>query len=116
MLLLAGMTGNWLSILIPYRIQPGTMKPTKMPAMAVFVMILCQLLFPLAMLPVFVPPLAELLWRAGDGPQDVPVNFLLSVLLAAGAALAYWQSLEPLGRLLQRRETKILSVVTVEVE
>jgi hypothetical protein len=28
----------------------------------------------------------------------------------------YWQTLAPLGRLLYRRETKILSVVTAEVE
>ena len=46
----------------------------------------------------------------------VPVNLILSVLLAALAAFAYWQTLGPLGRLLQRRETKILGVVTVEVE
>ena len=36
--------------------------------------------------------------------------------LAALTGFAYWQALGPLGRLLQRRETKILSVVTVEVE
>jgi len=28
----------------------------------------------------------------------------------------YWQTLSPLGLLLQRREVKILGVVTVEVE
>jgi len=32
------------------------------------------------------------------------------------AALAYWRALNPLGRLLERRETSILAVVTVEVE
>ena len=62
------------------------------------------------------PPLAELLWRLAGWPDAVPVNLILSVLLAALAALAYWQTLGPLGRLLQRRETKILGVVTVEVE
>jgi nitrate/nitrite transporter NarK len=46
----------------------------------------------------------------------VPVNLILSVLLAMLVAFAYWQTLGPLGRLLQRRETKILDVVTVEVE
>jgi len=30
--------------------------------------------------------------------------------------LIYWLALTPLGRLLQRRETKILALVTVEVE
>jgi hypothetical protein len=46
----------------------------------------------------------------------VPVNLILSAALAALTALAYWQALGPLGRLLQRRETGILGVVTAEVE
>ncbi len=116
LLLLSGLVGNFLSIIAPYRIQPGSMKPTKMPALATLVMIGCSLLFPLAMVPVFLPPLAELLWQKFDLPAGVPVNLLLSVALAALTAFAYWQALGPLGRLLQRRETKILSVVTVEVE
>jgi hypothetical protein len=116
LLLLAGLVGDLLSILVPYRIQPGSMKPTKMPGLAMLLMVLCHLVFPLAMLPVFVPPLAELLWRAAGYPSAVPVNLLLSVALAAVLGFAYWLALDPLGRLLQRRETKILGVVTVEVE
>jgi hypothetical protein len=46
----------------------------------------------------------------------VPVNFLFSFALAALVAFVYWTTLGPLGRLLQRRETKILNVVSVEVE
>jgi ABC-type multidrug transport system permease subunit len=116
MLLIGGLAGNLLSILMPYRIQPGSMKPTKMPGLAMLVMILCQMLFPVAMAPAFAPPLAELLWRLAGWPSVVPVNLILSFLLAALAAFAYRQTLGPLGRLLQRRETKILGVVTVEVE
>ncbi|MGA2542583.1 MAG: hypothetical protein ABSG78_13620 [Verrucomicrobiota bacterium] len=115
-LLLAGLGGNLLSILVPYRIQQGTMKPTKMPGLAMLVLMVCHLLFPLAMAPVFVPPLAEFLWQMAGGPNAVPVNLILSVTLVALTALAYWQALGPLGRLLQRRETSILAVVTVEVE
>jgi hypothetical protein len=115
-LLLAGLGGNLLSILVPYRIQQGTMKPTKMPGLAMLVLMVCHLLFPLAMAPVFVPPLAEFLWQMAGGPNAVPVNLILSVALVALTALAYWQALGPLGRLLQRRETSILAVVTVEVE
>jgi hypothetical protein len=116
LLLLAGMAGNLLSILVPFRIQSGSMKPTKMPGLAMLVMMLCQMLFPVAMAPAFVPPLAELLWRQAGWPDMVPVNLILSALLAALAAVAYWYTLEPMGRLLHRRETKILGVVTVEVE
>jgi hypothetical protein len=115
-LLLAGLGGNLLSILVPYRVQQGSLKPTKMPGLAMLVLMLCHMLFPLAMVPAFVPPLVDLLWRAAGWSTAVPVNLILSLVLAALAALAYWQALGPMARLLQRRETRILAVVTVEVE
>jgi ABC-2 type transport system permease protein len=114
--LLAGLVGNLLSVLVPYRIQPGSMKPTKMPGLAMLVMVFCHLLFPVAMAPVFVAPLAELLWRQAGWTDLVPVNLLFSFALAALTAFVYWTTLGPMGRLLQRRETKILNVVSLEVE
>jgi ABC-type multidrug transport system permease subunit len=116
LLLLAALVGNMLSILVPYRIQQGSMKPTKMPALAMVILMLCNLLFPVAMAPVFLPPLAELIWQKMGWSAAVPMNLILSILLLAGAALAYWQTLVPLGQMLQRRETKILGIVTVEVD
>ncbi|HEY3863627.1 MAG TPA: hypothetical protein VGO59_17265 [Verrucomicrobiae bacterium] len=116
LLLMAGMAGNLLSILVPYRIQPGTMKPTKMPGLAMLTLMACHLLFPVAMAPAFVPALAELLWHKSGWAGAGAVNLLLSLVLAGAAALAYWQALGPLGRLLQRRETKILGIISVEVE
>jgi hypothetical protein len=92
------------------------MKPTKMPGLAMAVMLLCHLLFPLAMVPVFLPALGDLLWHSAGWPGTVPVNLVLSVMLAVVMGCAYWLALDPLGRLLRRRETKILAVVTVEVE
>jgi ABC-2 type transport system permease protein len=116
LLLLAGLVGNVLSIVSPYRIQPGSMKPTKMPGLAMVLMVVCHLFFPLAMLPVFMPALVELLWGLAGWPNVIPVNLLLSFALAALVGFAYWQALGPLGRLLQRRETRILAIVTTEVE
>jgi hypothetical protein len=115
-LLMAGIAGNLLSILMPYRIQPGSMKPTKMPGLAMAVLMLCQMLFPVAMLPVFGGPLLELLWQRFDLPAFVPINLIYSTLFCGLMAFAYRQLLAPTGRLLQRRETKILGVITVEVE
>ena len=115
-LLLLGIGGNLMSILMPYRIQPGTMKPTKMPGAVVFMMVLAQFAFPLVMAPVFLAPLLGLLWHKAGGPPAGLVELLLSIMMAAIVALIYWRALGPLGRLLQRRETKILGVVTVEVE
>jgi ABC-2 type transport system permease protein len=116
LLLFAGLAGNVLSILVPYRIQAGSLKPTKMPGLAMLMMFLSHMFFPVVMTPVFLSPLAGLLWRHAGLPSAVPVNFIFSVLLAVVAVILYWQTLAPLGRLLHRRETKILSVVTVEVE
>jgi hypothetical protein len=75
------------------------------------------------------PRLQDSCGRRGCSPQGfgllcelfgwcpaAPANLLLSVLLAAAGALGYWLTLEPLGRLLQRREQRILHVVTQEVE
>lgn len=116
MLLISCIGGNLLSILLPFRIQPGTMKPTKMPALAMVIMVLCQFLVPLVMLPVFAAPLLELLWRKADLPPYVPINLICSAVLCGIMVFFYWQVLGPLGRLLRQRETKILGVVTVEVE
>jgi hypothetical protein len=46
----------------------------------------------------------------------VPVNLLVSAAVLALAAAAYGKTLAPLGRLLQRRERRILEVVTTEIE
>jgi membrane protein implicated in regulation of membrane protease activity len=87
-----------------------------MPALAMFVMILCQMLLPVAMAPVFAGPLLAWGWQQAGLPAFVPVNLICSAALCVVMVLTYWLVLPPLGRLLQRRETKILGVVTVEVE
>lgn len=116
LLLIGSLAGNLLSILMPFRIQSGSMKPTKMPARAIVTMVLCQMLFPVVMSPVFMPPLLEWLWQWAGWPSLVPVNLLCSALLALLVTALYWRTLEPLGRLLQRREIKILNIVTAEQE
>ncbi|MEJ0089663.1 MAG: hypothetical protein WDM80_07970 [Limisphaerales bacterium] len=116
LLLMAGVIGNLLSILVPYRIQPGTMKPTKLPGLAMLVLIFFQMLFPVAMLPVFFGPLMGWLWHHWELPAFVPINLIVSALFCGFMLFVYWMTLAPLGRLLQRRETKILGVIAVEVE
>jgi hypothetical protein len=114
--LLVSTGGNLLSILIPYRIEPGTNKPTKMPALAMFIMVCSQLLFPLVMLPVFIPALLEFLWQRAGWTAWVPINLLFSGLLASLAVILYWWTLKPLGQMLHRREIKILHKVTAGQE
>jgi hypothetical protein len=40
---------------------------------------LCMMVFPLAISPVFLPPLIELLWRVAGMPAALPINLLLSI-------------------------------------
>jgi ABC-2 type transport system permease protein len=116
LLLMSGLAGNLLSILLPYRIQPGSMKPTKLPGFTMLILAFWQLLYMTVTLPVFIGPLLGFLWHHWDLPAFVPVNFIFSALFCGLMVFVYWQTLMPLGRLLQRRETKILGVITVEVE
>ncbi len=116
MSLIAGICGNLLSIYMPYRIQAASLKPTKVSGAVGIVMALSQLLFPLLMFPVFLPPLAELLCRIGGIAPAIPINLLLSIGLAVLIALIYWELLPSLGNLLQQRERRILELVTAEIE
>jgi MFS family permease len=114
--LLLSIAGNLLSIVVPYRIGAGSLKPTKATGKTTLLIFLSHLLFPVAMVPIFTPPTIG--WLAGSlgGWPATLVNALLSVLLAALGAFFYWLSLRSLGDLLQRREKEILQVVSQEVE
>lgn len=116
LLLMASLGGNLLSICVPFKVQAGSLKSTKMPALPTLVMVLCHMLFPLTMTPVFAPVLLELIWRSAGWPALVPVNLIGSAVLAAVVGLVYVQSLGAYGRLLQRREIKILNTVTADQE
>lgn len=108
--------GNLLSILLPYRVAAGSMKPTKTAATVTFLIFLSHMLFPLAIAPLFlVPLLGWLLGKLDWLPMGV-IHCLLAALILGVFVVLYGISLPPLGRLLGRREQKILEVVTQEVE
>jgi len=114
--LLLSMAGNLASVLTPYRIAPGSMKATKTKTITTVMIVVSHMLFPLIMLPVFfVPAFGLLLSKFGRLPAGL-TNVLLSVVLLGLLVLLYRLSLAPLGDLLQRREKKILEVVTQEIE
>lgn len=108
--------GNLLSILLPFRIQSGTMKPTKPPFLKMLALVFCSFFVPICLAPAALPPLAEFLWRKADGSALLPVNLILSALLMALAMTGYWLALNPLANLYTRRELEILKSVTAEEE
>src|SRR5205085_3361253 len=114
--MLVSMAGNCASILTPYRVAVGSLKPTKTSLKTALMIFLSHLLFPVVLVPIFIPPVLEILFSAFGWMPALPVNLLLSLALAIGAGLLYRTSLHGLGALLQRRERSILQIVTAEVE
>ena len=108
--------GNVASILMPYRIAAGSLKPSKQSWRIQLLMMLVHILFPLVVAPVFIPPLLGLAAQRWTHLPAGLVNFFTALVLVGGCAVVYWVTLAPLGRLLQRRETQILRAVTEEAE
>jgi ABC-2 type transport system permease protein len=114
--LLLSIAGNLVSTIVPYRVAPGSMKPTKLPMLTMLLMFVSRLLFPAALLPIFLAPgLGLLVSKLGWAPAGA-VNLAFSALLLVLVAGFYRLCLPGLGDLLRQREKTILQVVTHEVE
>ena len=112
-----GVLGNAASILVPYRIAAGSLRPTKLKGSTQLAIFLTHLLSPLALPPVFLPPALGLLLDERYGPPFGTAGALLGEgLLALLSGLLYSRTSGPLGRLFERRQHAILQVVTQEVE
>ena len=114
--LLLSMVGNLISVLVPYRVAAGSLKPTKSSKKTGFLIFLSRLFFPMIVAPIFFPPAMGLLWSRVGWLPAAPVNLFFSAVLLALLAFFYRLSLPSLGELLQRREKEILQVVTKEIE
>jgi ABC-2 type transport system permease protein len=115
--LLLSTIGNALSSLTPFRVAPGSLKPTKTRTTTTFTIVLSHLLlFPVTIVPLFLGPVLGWWLAGGTSTSAQLVNLAASVALLVVLALAYRISLAPLGRLLARREKEILRVVTQQVE
>jgi len=114
--LLLSMVGNLISVLVPYRVAAGSLKPTKSSTKTGVLIFISRIFFPMIMAPIFFPPAIGLLFSKVGWLPAAPVNLLFSTVLLAILAFFYRLSLGPIGELLQRREKQILEVVTKEVE
>jgi len=114
--LLLSVLANFASILVPFRIAQGSLKPTKTRPLTTVLIIASHMMFPVLMVPVALIPVSGLICtRLGLCSAGLP-NVVGSLLLLSLSALAYRTSLAPLGRLLQSHEQRILDIVTQEVE
>lgn len=108
--------GNLASVLLPYRISAGATKANKMSALTAVMLFLSHLISMLTILPVFLPPLAGMLFAHFYSVPAPLATILSAALLAILTALLYRLTLAPLGRLMERREPKILEAVTQVIE
>lgn len=116
MLVLACAAGNLVSIIAPQRIDLGALKANKISARATLINLGLQLLFPVLLAPILLVPLATWAWEQSGGDRADVAGLLAAAVLLALATVVYRRTLRPLGRLLQRRERRILEVVTAQVE
>lgn len=108
--------GNLFSIVTPFRMNAGSMKPTKQSPKTVFLLLLAHALFPLMTVPVFLPVLAGVMLSEFTSAPGGLVNLALSMIIAGLGYLGYYASLGPLADLFERREKEMLRVLTEEVE
>jgi len=107
---------NFCSILMPYRLSEGTLKAQKPKAMVFVAAFGTLLITPIVLVPIVIPPALQLMFSIMHWLPWLPVNLLAALVILAGSAWLYRSLLPAQGRLLQRREQKILQEVTAEVE
>lgn len=108
--------GNYFSIILPVRMNAGSLKPTKMPVTTTLAMMLLTLMLPIYMIPVYIGPALALLAALTRSNWSHLVNLACSVGVLVCVSVLYGLSLKPLGRLFWEREQRILQTVTVEIE
>jgi hypothetical protein len=116
MFLIFCMMANWLSILSPLPMAAGSMRPANPRLTTILLQLAFTLLFPVAMSPVLIPLVVDLLIPADSWLTYLPVCLLLSLAECALVVLLYRVILTAQGDLLQNREQKILDIVTSKAE
>jgi ABC-2 type transport system permease protein len=108
---------NCVSILAPYRTAAGTLQAKKPKPVVFLAVALTMLGIPLVLWPVLIPSALQFLCTFLSGvPAWMPVNVVASLVLLVGGVWLYSMLLPAQGRLLQRREQRILVEVTEELE
>jgi len=88
--------GNYISIIAPYRVPSGSLKPAKAKGAAQLLLIATHMFLPLALLPVFIPVLIGLLSSRLGLASGGGVILACAFLMAAGCGVLYWRTLGPL--------------------
>lgn len=113
---LASLAGNWVSIYFPIAMRPGVGKPVQVNLLTMLVQIVVILGCPLFLVPGLVFYAIEWAIRQYFEIRFLPLYATLSAIELWLALKTYRYALERQGSMLQKRETKILEVLTGNVE
>lgn len=113
---LFALLSNYMSILVPYRYSMNSLQAKKLKPIAFLGALGSMIVWPLIVLFIAVPPALQFLWVFLGLPPWIPLNVISGLILAAIACWLYWLILPAQGKLLHRRELKILQEVTTESE
>jgi hypothetical protein len=116
MYLIFCLVGNLLSMIAPMPMAAGSMKPAKPKAMVILIHMAFGLVFPLTMAPTLIPLGIEFLLTWTNTFAWFPAYLIFTIVEVALVVWLYVEVLERQGRMLERREQKILEVVTTKVE
>jgi ABC-2 type transport system permease protein len=116
MFLLFSLVGNFLSIIAPMPMALGSMKPIKPKAKTLLIHLAFVLVFPIALTPTLIPLGIELLLGWTTSFSWFPAYLLFTIVEFALVVWLYIEAIDAQGRLFERREQKILEVVTSKVE
>ncbi|HET9216460.1 MAG TPA: ABC transporter permease [Terriglobia bacterium] len=110
------LVGNILSIIAPMPVAAGSMKPVKPKATTILIHTAFIFLFPLALSPTLIPLAIEFLLSRSESLPRFPAYLMLAIGECILVIWLYPQILQSQGNLLERRERRILEIVTSKVE
>ena len=116
MYLLYCLMGNALSIIAPMPMASGSLKPVKPRGIVILIHLAFMFLFPIAMVPTLIPLGIEYLLTWTNSWAWFPGYLIFTIVEFVLVVWLYVRILEAQGRLLERREQKILETVTDKVE
>jgi len=110
------LVGNLLSIIAPMPVAAGSMKPLKPKATTLLIHTAFIFLFPLALSPTLIPLGIEFLLSLSKSATWFPAYLILALAEFAFMVWLYPRILASQGELLERRERRILEIVTTKAE
>jgi hypothetical protein len=114
--LLFCLLANWLSILAPMPVRSGSFKPANPKGITLLLQFVFLFLFPFVLAPILLPLGIEQLLVTVGWSKSIPTCLLLSVVQSVAVVGIYLLVLTWQGYVLQRREQKILEIVTTKVD